>query len=259
MLEFPVSQLTTWMASFLWPLFRIAAFFMFIPIISSQLVPVRVRLGLAVLLTLAVAPLLPPMPVMDGLSFSTFLLIGQQLLIGFSMAFIFQMFFQIFVLTGQMIAMQMGLGFASLVDPVNGVSVAVLSQFYLMLVMLMFVSMNGHLVVIEVFIESFKTMPVTLGPFDTGIFIQLVKWAAWMFASALIIALPAVCALLVVNFAFGIMNRAAPQLNVFALGFPISMLVGLMIVFVTLTRFVPQFEKLAEESLMMMRSLLSLG
>jgi len=258
MLELPVSQLTSMMAGFLWPLFRIAAFFMFVPIISSQLVPVRVRMGLAVLVTLSVAPLLPAMPVLDGLSFEVYLLIGQQLLIGFSMAFIFQMFFQIFVLAGQMIAMQMGLGFASLVDPVNGVSVAVLSQFYLMLVMLMFVSMNGHLVVIEVFIESFNTMPVAIEPFDSGIFLQLVSWGMWMFASALMIALPAICALLVVNFAFGIMNRAAPQLNVFALGFPISMLVGMVIVFVTLTRFVPQFDQLAEQSLMMMRSLLGL-
>lgn len=256
MLELPVAQLTHWMAEFLWPLFRIAAFFMFVPIISSQLVPVRVRMGLAVLVTLAIAPLLPAMPVLDGLTFSTFLLIGQQLLIGFSMAFIFQMFFQIFVLAGQMIAMQMGLGFASLVDPVNGVSVAVLSQFYLMLVMLMFVSMNGHLVVIEVFIESFKTMPVAIEPFNFALLKQLVDWGVWMFASALMIALPAVCALLIVNFAFGIMNRAAPQLNVFALGFPISMLMGLIIVFVTLTRLVPQFEKLAEQSLMMMRTLM---
>lgn len=258
MFELPVSQLTSMAASFLWPLFRIAAFFMFMPIISSQLVPVRVRMGLAVLVTLTIAPLLPPMPVMDGLTFGTFLLVGEQLIIGFSMAFIFQMFLQIFVLVGQIIAMQMGLGFASMVDPVNGVSVAILSQFYLMLVMLMFVCMNGHLVVIEVFIESFKTMPVGMTTFDIGIFMQLVQWASWMFASALVIALPAVCALLVVNFAFGIMNRAAPQLNVFALGFPISMLAGLMIVFVTLTRFVPQFDRLAEQSLMMMRSLLGL-
>ncbi len=258
MLELPVTELTSMIAGFLWPLFRIAAFFMFMPIISSQLVPTRVRMGLAVLVTLAVAPLLPEMPVVDGLSFEAYLLVGQQLLIGFSMAFIFQMFFQIFVLVGQMIAMQMGLGFASMVDPVNGVSVAVLSQFYLMLVMLMFVCMNGHLVVIEVFIESFKIMPVGTEIFEVGIFMQLVMWASWMFASALVLALPAVCALLVVNFAFGIMNRAAPQLNVFALGFPISMLTGLMIVFVTLTRFVPQFDKLAEQSLMMMRSLLGL-
>lgn len=258
MLELPMSEISGMMGAFLWPLFRITAFFMFMPIISSQLIPARVRLGLAILITLAVSPILPDMPILDGLSIETYLLVGQQLLIGFTMAFIFQMFFQIFVLAGQMIAMQMGLGFASMVDPVNGVSVAVLSQFYTMLVMLMFVCMNGHLVVIEVFIESFKVMPVGNELFEVGIFMQLVKWAVWMFGSALVIALPAVCALLVVNFAFGIMNRAAPQLNVFALGFPISMLVGLVIVFVTLSRFVPQFEKLAEQSLMMMRMLLGL-
>lgn len=253
MIEIPVTELTAWIGRYLWPFFRVGAFFMAMPIIGTQLVPMRIRLGLTLVVTLVAVPMLPVMPRIDPLSIQAYLLIGQQLLIGLSMAFILQMLFQIFVLVGQMIAMQMGLGFASMVDPTNGVSVAILSQFYLMLAMMLFLAMNGHLVVIEVMVESFTTMPVALTGFDFGLFNLLVNWALWMFASALVMAMPAITALLIVNFAFGIMNRAAPQFNIFSLGFPFSMIFGLLIVFISLSGFLPQFELVVGESLMMMR------
>lgn len=258
MLEIPVGELTAWLGRFLWPFFRISAFFMAMPVIGTQLVPMRVRLGLSIVVTLVVAPLLPDMPRVDGLSIAAYLLIGQQVLLGVVMAFALQLLFQIFIVAGQMISYQMGLGFASIADPVNGVSVAVLSQFYLMLTMLLFLSMNGHLVVIDVLVESFRVIPVSLTLFDVGILWQIVAWGAWMFAGAVIIALPAVTALLVVNFAFGIMNRAAPQLNIFSLGFPFTMLFGLLIVFISLSGFLPQYQTIAEEGLVMMRQLIGI-
>jgi len=241
------------MGRFIWPLFRVAALLAAMPVIGTQLVPMRIRLGMAVVITLALMPVLPAMPIINGLSIGSYLLVIQQLLIGFGMAFLLQMFIQIFVVAGQMMAMQMGLGFASLVDPVNGVSVAVLSQFYLMLVMLLFLAMNGHLVVFEVLAESFITIPVAAVAFDVQLFSLLASWISWMFASAVIIALPAVTATLIVNFAFGIMNRAAPQLNVFSLGFPFTMIFGLVIVFISLSGFLPQFQNLSGEALQMLR------
>ncbi len=253
MLEIPVTEITAWIGRYLWPMFRVGAFFMAMPIIGTQLVPMRIRLLLTIVVTLVAAPLLPAMPRVDPLSVQSYLLVGQQLLIGLSMAFILQMLFQVFVLVGQMIAMQMGLGFASMIDPTNGVSVAILSQFYLMLAMLLFLSMNGHLVVIEVLVESFTTMPVALTGLDFGLFGMLVNWALWMFASALVMAMPAITALLIVNFAFGIMNRAAPQFNIFSLGFPFSMIFGLLIVFISLSGFLPQYELVVEQSMAMLR------
>ncbi|MCF7982553.1 MAG: flagellar type III secretion system protein FliR [Pseudomonadales bacterium] len=255
MLEIPVSEITAWIGRYLWPFFRVSAFFMAMPVIGTQLVPMRVRLGLSVVVTLVVAPLLPIMPRVDGLSLTAYLLIGQQVLLGVVMAFVLQLLFQIFIVAGQMISYQMGLGFASIADPVNGVSVAVLSQFYLMLTMLLFLSMNGHLVVIDVLVESFRVIPVSMTPFDVGILWQIASWGAWMFSSAVIIALPAVTALLVVNFSFGIMNRAAPQLNIFSLGFPFAMLFGLLIVYISLSGFLPQYQGIAEEGLIMLRQL----
>jgi flagellar biosynthetic protein FliR len=259
MLELNVAELNAWVNAFMWPLFRIAAFFMAVPLIGTRLVPVRVRLGLALLVTLVITPLLPPMPDVDGLSLQAFLIIPQQLVIGFALGVMVQFIFQVFVLAGQMISSQMGLGFASISDPANGVSVVVLSQFYLMLVMLLFLSMDGHLVLIDVIVESFRMMPVGTGWVDSAVLWRVAVSGSWMFSAALIMALPAVIALLVVNFAFGIMTKAAPQLNIFAIGFPFTMLFGIFITWVSLSGFMSQYQRTAEFALNLVTELLKGG
>jgi flagellar biosynthetic protein FliR len=149
----------------------------------------------------------------------------------------------------------MGLGFASITDPVNGVSVVVLSQFYLMLVMMLFLAFDGHLVLVDVIVSSFQVMPV--GAILPGeVLWTVASSGTWMFAGALLLALPAVVALLVVNFAFGIMTKAAPQLNIFAIGFPFTMLFGLFIVWVSLAGFLGYYQRVANQVLEMISTLL---
>jgi len=155
-----VEQLTLWLGMFLWPFFRIAAMMTAIAVFGSRLVPQLIRLLFSIVITISIFKFLPPMPLLDALSLSTFILIGQQIIIGLALGFIIQMVFQVFVMGGQLIAMQAGLGFASMIDPQNGVSVPVISQFYLMIVTLLYLSMNGHLVMIELIIESFDYLPV---------------------------------------------------------------------------------------------------
>jgi flagellar biosynthetic protein FliR len=247
MLEYSIGQLGAWVGAYLLPFFRISAFFMAAPVFSTQMVPARVRLGLAVLSTLIVVPLLPAMPVVDALSLASIAVIVQQVLIGVAMAFVMQMFFHIFVLGGQMMAMQMALGMASMVDPANGISVTIVAQFYLMLITLAFIAVNGHLVMLEVLIESFSFIPVGQAGISLAGYWDIVSWGSWLFASGLLLALPAVTALLIVNFAFGVMTRAAPQLNIFSLGFPVSMVFGLFIIWVSLSDFLPKFDRLTLE------------
>src|SRR5262245_22448348 len=160
MIELDIVALQHWLRQFLWPLMRIGAFFMAAPILSAQVVSPRVRLLLALLLTMAVAPSLHNMPQPDFLSPASALLVLQQLLIGIGMALFLQILMHAFVMTGQIVAMQMGLGFASMNDPANGIVVTVISQFYLMLATLLFLALNGHLVMIDVLVESFRTLPV---------------------------------------------------------------------------------------------------
>jgi len=245
--------------SWMWPLFRIASFFMVVPLFGSELVNQRARLGLALLVTIVIVPVLPPMPAFNGLDFESYLIIAQQILIGASLGFIIQILFQIFILGAQMVAMQMGLGFASATDPVNGVSVVILGQMYLTLVMLLFVIMDGHLVLIDVLARSFIHLPVGLEGLGDDAYYKIALSGTWLFASALLMALPAVTALLVINFAFGIMTRAAPQLNIFAIGFPFTMLMGLFIVWASQSGFLSQYQRFSEHALDFMASLMMGG
>ncbi|MGV8843803.1 MAG: flagellar biosynthetic protein FliR [Pseudomonas sp.] len=254
MLELSASQIGTWVGSFLLPLFRVAALLMTMPIIGTKLVPMRVRMYLSVAICLVLLPTLPPMPVVDALSLPTFMLIAQEILIGVMLGFVLQLFFHAFVMAGQIIATQMGLGFASMVDPANGVSVAVIGQFFLMLVTLLFLAMNGHLVVFEVLAESFVTLPVGVG-LTTGHYWEVVGKLGWVLAAGLMLVLPAITALLVVNIAFGVMTRAAPQLNILSIGFPMTLVLGMMIVWIGMADILAQYQALVTEALQMLREL----
>ena len=256
MFDVSILQIEQWVGSFFWPFFRIASFFMVVPLFGSELVTQRTRLGLALAITILVAPLLPPMPEFDGLSFESYMIIAQQVLIGAGLGFVIQVLFQVFILGAQMIAMQLGLGFASATDPVNGVNVVILGQLYLTLVMLLFVIMDGHLVLIDVLVRSFTHIPVGFSGLGNDGYWKIALSGTWLFAAALLMALPAVTALLVINFAFGIMTKAAPQLNIFAIGFPFTMLMGLFIVWASQSGFLTQYQRFSEYALDVMATLM---
>lgn len=254
MLELSSGQIGAWVGGLLLPLFRIAALLMVMPIIGTQLVPTRVRLYLALAITLVLVPTLPPMPPIDALNLRTALLIAQEVLIGVMLGFTLQLFFHLFAVAGQIIAVQMGLGFAAMIDPANGVSVPVLAQMLLMLVTLLFLAMNGHLVVFEVLAESFITLPVGSG-LSTNHYWELAGKLGWVLGAGLLLVLPAITALLVVNLAFGIMTRAAPQLNIISIGFPMTLIIGLVIFWIALGDFLAQYQLLASEGLQLLREL----
>ncbi len=255
-MEISLLQIEHWVNAFLWPLFRVMSFFMAMPIIGTQMLPARLRLGLALTVTVLLVPVLPPMPTFDGFSLQSWVLIAQQVLIGSLLGFSANILLQSFVAGGQMMAMQMGLGFASMTDPANGVSVVIVAQLYLMLVMMLFLGMDGHLVLIEILAQSFHVLPVGAGGLSQATLWQMALSGGWLFMAALLMALPAVTALLVVNFAFGIMTKAAPQLNIFAIGFPFTMLMGIFIVWASLSGFFSHYQVFAGEWLDVIAGLL---
>ncbi|WLQ14714.1 flagellar biosynthetic protein FliR [Hahella aquimaris] len=256
MFEWTDEQIGAWVGMHLWPLFRISSFMMTTPILGTQIVPARVRLTLALLMTILIVPSLPPVPEVDPLSVNSVAIIIQQVLIGLAMGFAVLLLFQLFVVTGQIVAMNMGLGFASMVDPTNGITVTALSQFYLMLVTLLFLSMGGHLVMFEAVVESFRFLPVSAQEVDAWSWWYLASRISWMFASALMIALPAVTALLIVNISFGVMTRAAPQMNIFSIGFPMTVLFGLVVFWISIGGILPQFTVLSENTFDFMQVML---
>lgn len=245
MFEFSESQILAWIAQFIWPLFRLTAFFMTAPILGANYTPARIRLSLALAVTMIVAPVLPSPPAVDFLSMQALLITLNELLIGFALGFIMQIFFEVFIVGGQILAMNMGLGFANMNDPGNGVTVAAVSQVFVILVTLTFVLTGGIEMLLTVLSESFFSMPIgSFIPLDN--FTLLFSWGSWIFSSGLLMALPAVTALLVVNISFGMMTRAAPQLNVFALGFPVAVIMGLYILYLMVGDFMPLYQKIAQ-------------
>ena len=262
-MAFDPAQLINWLVQFMLPFVRIGAFLMVVPVFGNQLVAIRVRLLLAFATALLVAPLidnvLPAIVLPDPLSLQMVLLVIEQIMIGAVLGFLVQVFFHIFVMAGQMIAMQMGLGFASMIDPTNGVSVAVVSQFYVLLVTLLFLAFNGHLVIFEVAIQGFAFLPIGGGGFHPSAIYSLAAAGGWMMSSALLLALPAVTAILIVNFAFGVMTRAAPQLNIFSLGFPFTLVFGIFILWVALAGFLPQYQQLSEAVFIRLNEMLRMG
>lgn len=252
------TEIALFLQQYLYPFFRIGMMFMVMPIIGTRLAPARSRLALAFLVTMIVVPMLPPVAATPSLSLQTLLVIAQELMIGGAVGFAFQVVFQVFVLSGQYMAMKMGLGFASLNDPANGVQTTVLSQFYMMLVTLMFLAINGHLVLISMIVESFHALPPGVSSLTRENLIAVASLGSWLFAGALIISLPVLTSLLVVNIAFGVMSRAAPQLNIFAVGFPFTLLCGLALIWVGLSAFHTNFTAVINEGFGFVHQLLSL-
>ncbi|TDJ38308.1 MAG: flagellar biosynthetic protein FliR [Gammaproteobacteria bacterium] len=245
----PVEDLVTWGSQFIWALLRIGGFLMVAPVFGNQLVPGRVKVAMAIAIAIVVAPLLHPMPVITEISVALIADVAIQLFAGIGLGFATVVFFQLFVVAGQFIGMQMGLGFAAMVDPGSGVQVTVWSQFFLLLVTLTFIAMNGHLVLLDVLVAGYKLYPTGFGHSTQEVALKIAELGGWMFVSGVLVALPAVISLLIVNMAFGVMSRSAPQLNVFSLGFPFSLVFGLLIVWVALHGWLPQFERLSREIL----------
>ncbi len=254
-MEFALNQVYEWLGQLFYPFCRIGAFFMVVPIIGTQLVPARIRLTLTLPITLLVVSVAPAAPPVEPFSGESFMLIAQQLVLGAAMGFLVQLLFHVFVVGGQLIAMQNGLGFSTLMDPVNGISVTSISQLYLMSTNLLFFAFNGHLAMIELLADSFYTLPISLSGYDPQRLMYVAEQGTWLFRGAILVALPAVTALLIVNFTFGVISRVAPQMNIIAVGFPFTMVVGLIIIWLTLGNVLPQFERLSEEIFVLLRSL----
>jgi flagellar biosynthetic protein FliR len=256
-MTFSGAEIAAWVGTFMWPFFRIGAILFAAPIIGTRNVPVRIRLLYTLLITFLIVPTLEPVPVFDPFSMQTWFLIAQQMLIGFAMGMILQLAFAAIITGGQVIALQMGLGFASMVDPTSGMQVPMVSQFYLLATMLLFFAFQGHHVLIEVMVESFRTMPISPDGLTRDGFWTVATWGTQMFAGALLLAIPTVASLLVVNLSFGIMTRAAPQLNIFAIGFPFMVGVGFAVMWVTLPGILPQTSDILYDAFMSIREITS--
>jgi len=245
-MNFTATQINAWVGGYMWPLFRIAAIVATAPVLGARYLPPRLKALLILALTFVIAPNVPNVPVVDPISLAALAIIVQQILIGAATGMMMSMVFSAFVIGGEIIATNMGLGFASVIDPQMGVQTPVISQFYVVLLSLVFVSLNGHLIIIRELAESFTSMPISTQGIDRDTFWHIASWADQMFKSGVLMALPAITTLLIVNVALGIIMRAAPQFNIMSIGFPVTLMIGLVVMMVTLPVIVPQFVQALE-------------
>lgn len=211
----------------LWPMIRISAFLLAAPFFSIRSVTVRIRVLLALLLTWMIYPL-TSWPALDPFSAVGLKEILNQVFIGVLMGLILQVVNAALVVGGQAISASMGLGMANMVDPNMG-NVPVISQFLIICSTLLFLGLGGHVLVITMLLESFKLLPIG-DMIATQALLQLViQWSAMIFLGAVLLAMPILVSLLFINLGLGVITRAAPALNIFAVGFPAMILAGIVL------------------------------
>ncbi len=248
MLTVTTGQIEAWIASFLWPFLRIGACLMIAPVFGASYVPARMRLVLAGAITLVVAPLLPQ-PDVPMFSAQGLIITVQQVLVGVAIGFVLQIVFDALAMGGQLLSNTMGLSFAFNVDPLRGTGAPVVGQFYTLIATLTFLALNGHLAVVQALVDGFATLPVAGSGLSPESLWQVVQWGTQLFRGALMVALPGLTALLIVNLAFGVVSRAAPTLNLFAIGFPVTLIGGLLVILAGLPAMQSGFVRLMSETL----------
>ena len=245
MVSFELEQLYSWINAFIWPFIRIMALVGSAPLLSESSIPTRVKVGLSALLAMVVAPTLPPAPDLSPASYQGLWIAAQQVFIGIALGLTMRIVFAAVQTAGEFIGLQMGLSFASFFDPATGANTAVLARFMNMIAMLLFLALNGHLLMIGGLVRTFDVLPATAGLHIDGLGV-LFEWSSQVMVSGMLLALPLIIVLLTINLALGILNRTAQQLSVFAVGFPISLLVGLILLTVVLPQTAPFIARLFE-------------
>jgi flagellar biosynthesis protein FliR len=228
MVSFTEAQLMGWLTPLLWPFIRALALFSALPVLGTRTVPVRVRVALAAFIAFAAQPSLPESPSVPLDSALAAMLVAQQVLIGVALGFAVRVVFTAIEFAGEIIGLQMGLNFAAFFDPLSASTATATSRFFGTTIAFLFIVMNGHLMVIAALVQSFGSFPVGPEPFAFLRATQPQTWGAEIFQTGLWIALPLITMLLLVNMVLGVISRVAPQINVFAIGFPITLGTGLL-------------------------------
>ncbi|MDE2400504.1 MAG: flagellar biosynthetic protein FliR [Burkholderiales bacterium] len=234
MVSFTEAQVLAWITPWLWPFIRVMGLFTSAPVLSMKAIPRRVRMGLGLLIVVAAQPTLPQMPVVSLNSSVALMVVIQQVLIGLTMGFAARVVFAAIEFAGEMVGLQMGLNFASFFDPMSGGQATAVSRFYGTCAAWLFVVMNGHLLLTAAVVRSFDTFPVAPEPLAFLNAVQPQVWGAEIFRLGLWVALPVVSMLLLVNLVMGLVSRVAPQMNIFSIGFPVTLGVGLTGLWLTL-------------------------
>ncbi|WP_159917585.1 flagellar biosynthetic protein FliR [Pantoea sp. 18069] len=234
MITFSEAQLVAWMSPILWPFVRVLAMFTAAPVFSQRSIPMRAKVGLAFLVAVCAQATLVGQPVVSVNSSDALGTLVQQIVVGLAIGFAVRLVFAALEVAGELIGLQMGLNFASFFDPASNAQISAISRFFVQIGTLMFVVINGHLLLLMAVVKSFESFPVDGNFMESLAQMRIYEMGSAVFASAFWIALPMIAMLLFVNLALGIISRVAPQMNIYAVGFPVTLTAGLIGIVATL-------------------------
>ncbi|MCL2020615.1 MAG: flagellar biosynthetic protein FliR [Betaproteobacteria bacterium] len=249
MISITVAQLEIWIASVIYPLARILAVAASAPFLSNTALPRRIRLMLGLALALAIVPILPPMPNVPPNSGMGLWILAQQILIGVGMGLSMRIVFTAVDMGSAVVAFQMGLGFANFYDPQNTSQTSVVSNFMTLIATLLFISMNGHLIYFAVIAQSFTAIPISITPLQASSWEFLALLGSRIFSTGVLLALPIVVMMMCCNLSLGVLNRVAPQLHLFAIGFPVTLMLGFVSLALMMSYLVVPLERIFNEGL----------
>lgn len=249
MIEVNIDQLYTWINAFVWPFMRILALVGTAPILGESSIPVRLKVGLSAIMAIVIAPTLDPLPDLPTGSYAAIWLALQQVFIGISLGITMRIVFAAVQTAGEFIGLQMGLAFASFFDPATGANTAVLARIMNVMAMLLFLALNGHLLMLGTLVHTFDVLPIREGILNLNGWGVLFEWSSTVMVSGMLLALPLIIVLLTISLSLGILNRTAQQLSVFAVGFPISLLMGYILLATVLPQTAPFITNLIEDGI----------
>lgn len=248
MISITTAELNTWIAAFFFPLTRVLALLAAAPPFNNVSISQRMRLFYGLAICMAIVPALPPMPAIAPASARGLLLIAEQMMIGFAMGFALRLVFSALDLAGNIISWQMGLGFATAYDPQSASQTPVVSELIGMLALLIFLAINGHLMVLATLVESFSAIPVGTFPLRES-WLNLANAVGIVFSSGMLLALPIIVTMLITNIALGVLGRVSPQLNLIVIGFPVMIVLGFIALMIGLAHIGAPLQELFEHGL----------
>src|SRR5580693_9548387 len=249
------SDVSLWVSRLWWPTLRVGGFVLAAPVASETTIPSFIKIIMSVSLAFLMSPLVKIPVALSIFSGAGLFAAVQELLIGVAIGMVVQLAFEALTFAGQSVSLTMGLGFATLVDPQHGANTTVLGQMFMIFGVLTYLAVDGHLMLLGALAQSFQTLPIGVFHVDGNFLATVASWGAHVFESGLLIALPAVIALLIVNLALGVVTRAAPQLNLFGIGFTITLMSGFFVLLAGLDGIMSSITSLIDSALQAASSL----
>lgn len=245
---FTIPEIGADLITVMWLTLRVGGMVMTAPLLNQSLIPVQVRVLVTVVIAVAVLPLAGTLPDYSPLSLEGGFAVARELALGAACGFTLKLATEAAVLAGQLVSTGMGLSFATVVDPQQG-GIPLIGRLYTIIATLLLLATNAHLALIALVAKTYAIVPVGTGGLTAPAARDIVEFAGLMFAGAVQLALPSVIAILMVNIAFGVISRAAPTLNLFAVGFPITIMMGLLVLVATVRTQGPVWESLFDSAL----------